>query len=262
MYTSLGKARRDDDQPSSLVVRCTAPAPPMEQEMSSELRFHQEAYIDDLVRRGVGREDAVRRARLEFGSIDEVSEECREARGLRWPDELLRNVRYALRMLRRAPGFTAAALATLALCIGANTAIFSVVDAVLLRPLPYPHPERLALVGTFYSGSGPRGDQISHNGESWFVVRDHVRSIEVAPYFGIGSGANFSFAGRAEYTVQQRVGAGFFRVLGVRAALRTRIHGRRGPAWRTRGCRSRLCLLEAHPERRSVGGGPRHHAAW
>jgi predicted permease len=191
----------------------------MEKEMSAELRFHMDACREDLVAQGVPRPEAERRARLEFGAVDQVREECREARGLRWPDELVRNCRYALRLFRRTPGFTVAAVATLALCIGANTAIFSVVDAVLLRPLPYPHPERLALVGMAVKAKGITIDDNSFNGEGWFLVRDQARAFDAAPYTAIGSGANFSFGRSAEYVRQQRVGAGFFRVLGVAPLL-------------------------------------------
>jgi predicted permease len=187
----------------------------LEREMHSELRFHLDAYKETLLAQGVPRQEAERRARLEFGAVEEVSEQCREARGLRWPDELVRNVRYALRLFRRAPGFTAAAVATLALCIGANTAIFSVVDAVLLRPLPYPQPERLALVGMSQKYKGITRDDNSFTGEGWFLVRDQARAFDAACYTGISSGANFSFGRSAEYVRQQRVGAGFFRVLGV-----------------------------------------------
>jgi predicted permease len=124
-------------------------------------------------------------------------------------------VRYAFRSLRQAPASSVAIVATLALCMGANTAVFSVVDAMLFRPLPYPDPNRLARVVYMIRAHGAEGMNSSVTGRDWEMIRDHAMRLEPAVYSDISSGANLAAAGRVEYVEQQRVSAGFFRVLGV-----------------------------------------------
>jgi predicted permease len=114
-----------------------------EREMSDEFQFHMAAFAADLERAGVSPEEAARRARAAFGGPDGVREECREARGLRTLDWLWQDIRYSLRLMRRSPAFTAAAVVSLGLGVGANTAIFSLVDAVLLRTLAVTRPDEL-----------------------------------------------------------------------------------------------------------------------
>ena len=127
---------------------------------------------------------------------------------------LWNDVRFGLRQLTKSPGFTVTVIATLGLCIGANTAIYSLVDAVLLRAVPYPQAERMGVVGTAWQSSGRSGVEDSQTGRQFFGVREGAPGLVVAASAGVG-GANFSGPGQVEFINQERVSTNFFQVLGV-----------------------------------------------
>jgi macrolide transport system ATP-binding/permease protein len=129
----------------------------METDLDKELRFHFESQVADKVRSGISESEARRLTRLEFGGIEQIKEDCRESRGTLWLESIMQDVRYGLRQLRKSPGFTLTAVITLALGIGANTAIFTLVHGILERSLPVADPGRLYRVGDkgtccFYDG--------------------------------------------------------------------------------------------------------------
>jgi hypothetical protein len=118
----------------------------LESDMEAEIRLHLESHTEDLIREGLTRNQATRQAKLEFGGIASHKDSMRASLGLRWWDEFWSDLRYAARILRKSPGFTVIAVASLALAIGANTTIFSVANEMLYERLAVPHPEQLRLL--------------------------------------------------------------------------------------------------------------------
>ena len=189
-----------------------------EREMADEIRFHLEARADDLVRSGMSRSEAMRRARIEFGGVEAYKELCREARGRAIWRHLWADLRYAARTLGKSRGFALTAALTLALGIGASTAIFSVTDAVLLRPLPYRNADRLMLVFWEY----PPGNtwNCTYSNADFFDLRDGTHEI----FEDMGGVTGFrAFVpredGATELVSKALVTSNFFRLMGGRIVL-------------------------------------------
>jgi predicted permease len=184
--------------------------------MSEELRFHIEQYISDLVRAGVSPQDAARRARIEFGSLNSTQEECREARGLQPFDELLRQLRHTGRTLRKTPRFTATALVTVAVCVGANLTIFAVVDSILLRPLPFPAPDRLVTVFNTYPKAGVLRDGSSTT--NYYERRGEIPAFSDLAIYSEGT-ATVGETGATERVPFMRISPEFFFTLGINPVM-------------------------------------------
>lgn len=190
-----------------------------DRDRQEELQAHLAMHIDDLVGRGVPRDEAMRQAHVLFGNARARREEIDDMQRLPVIETLAGDVRYALRMMRRSPGFTLTAVATLALVIGANTAVFTLANALLFKSLPFPGADRLALVQVEFNG--PRGIDTgeSVDGGAWKAMAATPWADRAAVFTNWTAGVNLVVNTQARFAEQQRVGAGFFRVLGVPPAI-------------------------------------------
>jgi len=187
----------------------------LEREMDEELRFHLENRAADLARSGMPPAEAARRARIEFGAVEGYKEGCREARGLRPFDELRSDLRYAFRVLRTSPSFTLTAVATLALGIGANTAIFSALKGVLLNQLPYRDPNQLVKLGEADAGE-KRAETIGYT--TAYDLRRLSHSFASMSLYRDAAGAIVE-RGEPELVGGLRVNYDFFDTLGIRMQI-------------------------------------------
>ncbi len=186
----------------------------MESEMDAELRFHLEAFAQDLVRSGVPHQEAMRRARIEFGGIERVKEEGREARGVNLVESLLQDLRYGASNMLRTPGFTAITVLTLALGIGATTAIFSAVNPILFQSLPYPNAGQIMMISDV-RGDHSRLDVTFH---TYREVLERSRSFEAVAVTKPWR-PTLTSTTQPERLDGQRVSAMYFRTLGISPAL-------------------------------------------
>jgi predicted permease len=191
----------------------------VELELDQEVRAHLDHAVEKYNREGASPEEALRRARLEFGGLDGVKEECRDARGVGFLESSLQDARYGLRMLRKNPGFTAVAILTLALGIGASTAVFSVVNAVLIKPLPYPHSEQIV----FPWAIAPPGLNLGYDEIPWGRVQflEFSRQTKTIQHFAAFQSSSFNLTGAGDPALLEgvRATAGLFPALGVSPAL-------------------------------------------
>jgi predicted permease len=190
-----------------------------ESELDEELRYHIDRQAEQNIRLGMNPEEARRAARRTFGGLEQAKEKSRDARGLRWIEELWQDLRYGARMLIKSPGFTFVAAITLALGIGANTAIFSVIEAVLLRPLPYRDSERLCMLWKSVPVRNIEWDFTSYSAiRDW---REQSKSFEDMAVILRPDGSEVTLQSdeRTEKIQGSKVSGNFFETLGVRPSL-------------------------------------------
>jgi len=187
----------------------------VELELDEELRFHLEQQIAENLAAGMSAEEARYAARRAIGGAEQIKEECRDVRGVNWIEDLLQDFRYSVRALRRTPGFTIVTVLTLALGIGAVTGVFSVVDATLLRPLPYADASRIVELAR----TSPRFDHpVPVSGADFLDWRARSRTFAGMAAYNFASFTRMTAAG-PEQVSGSRVSASFFSVLGVRPAM-------------------------------------------
>jgi predicted permease len=185
-----------------------------ERELSEELRDHFEKQVAANVAAGIPADEARRQATLKFGAVEGVKEDCREQRSGFWLETLFADLRYALRMFRKNPGFAAIAILTLALGIGANTAIFSVVEGVILAPLPYFQPDRLVMVWE----NNPRFPRVFVSYPNFLDWQHSARSFRQMAAF-MEQGVDLTGPGAPEHLDGKEISSGFFGTLGAKLTL-------------------------------------------
>src|ERR1700722_3340307 len=197
----------------------------MERELDKELEFHFESQVADKMRSGISETEARRLTRLEFGGMEQIKEDCRESRGTLWLESIVQDVRFGLRQLRSSPGFTFIAILSLTLGIGANTAIFTLLNAILLRPLPVQKPSELLLFGDGQAqgstGSIPDGNTKLFSNSLFHDFRQKNTSFSgIAAVDSTQFETKASIAGGAYQTTHVNLVSGsYFSVFGVPAFL-------------------------------------------
>jgi predicted permease len=191
----------------------------VESQLDDEIRAYTDMMTDEKIAAGMSRSEARRTTLADFGGIEQVKQAVREHRAGTGMEMLWQDARYGMRQVGRNRGFTAAVVLTLALSIGANTAIFSIVNALLLKSLPYPHPERMGTIFMRVHGSVPFDGFHAIDGEQWELLRDNVPALLSAVSGGISSGVNLQAGQRVQYVHAGRISAHYLDVLGLHTVL-------------------------------------------
>ena len=184
----------------------------VDQRMNEEMQSHVEFQTQEYIAAGMTPEAARTAAFREFGRMEAIKESCRDQRGIGWIENTLRDARFAVRMLLKNPGFATIAILTVALCLGANLAIFAVTDAIMLRPLPFPNPERLVTMYNTYPKAGVERDGSSL--PNYYERRGAIPSLPNLSIYNSGT-AIVGDTGATELEDVIRVSPDFFTTLGV-----------------------------------------------
>ena len=207
---------------------------PLDRDLDAEMAAHLEFAIEENMQQGMAVEEARRRALIRFGGVVQAKEQHRETRGLPWLDILMQDLRYTFRTLRKDRAFTVVAVLILALGIGANVAVFSVVDTILLRPLPFGNPQRLTWIADLTGRSGASSQTYSVDAYDEFRSQNHSFQ-DVTGYFAFSSSDNYKLTGNGEPRPLSgiMVAGNFFQTLQVTPSLgrlftedELRLHGR------------------------------------
>ncbi len=221
----------------------------MERHLDAELRFHFDGLVADNLRAGMSEPEARRSARLQFGGVEQMKEECRDARGTRWAEETFRDIGFAVRSLRKSPIFAVTAILILALGIGGNTAMFTLIRTVLLKPLEYADPDGLVRVSI-----DDQAQDLQDVGFSWFqyeAIKNAKSFSGLGTFFIATENMTLSAGGEPEALKGARISANLLATLGVQPILGRGFRAEEdvtgGPA---------VAMISASLWRRRFGGDP------
>lgn len=208
------------DQIRILLSRCAAlfRRRKLDEDLDEELRTHIDLAVEENMKRGMSVQEARTAALREFGGVTQIKEAYRMERRIPFFETLVQNLRYAVRQIFRSPGFSLTVILTLALSIGANTAIFSIVNALMLKSLPYFHAERMGTIYTRITGASASDERHNVDGEQWELLRDNVPALISAVSSGT-SGVNLEAGSRVQYVQDQRISAHYLDVLAIQPAM-------------------------------------------